>query len=164
MPSTENAHKEICMNVRHASGWHAAIVACLFSTGVFAQAGNDSIIGKWYVDDKTAIFDFYRTGNEYRARLIPLAKPDMVDTNNPVDSLKIRKLSGATLIYGLSYDTKKNRWNDGRVYDPENGKTYFCNCKLAFNGLQLLFRGYLSVSILGETRTWTRVTCCKTKE
>ncbi len=153
-----------CMKVQQVCAWYAAIIGCLFSTAVFARPVNDSIIGKWYVEDKTAIFDFYRTGNEYRARLIPLAKPDMLDTNNSVDSLKGRKLSGATLIYGLVYDAKKNRWDGGRVYNPENGKTYFCHCTLAAEGAQLLFRGYLGVSILGQTQTWTRVTDSKTKE
>jgi uncharacterized protein (DUF2147 family) len=144
------------MNVQRVRVWYAVIIGCLFSTGVFAQPVNDSIIGKWYVEDKTALFDFYRIGSEYRARLLPLAKPDMVDANNPVDSLKNRKLSGATLIYGLVYDAKKNRWNGGRVYNPENGKTYFCYCMFSSAGTQLFFRGYLGVSILGRTQTWTR--------
>ena len=152
------------MNVRHVFGRYAVMIVCLFATGVFAESENDSIIGKWCVEDKTNMFDFYRTGNEYRARLIPLAKPSMLDTNNPVDSLKSRKLYGVTLIYGLVYDAKKNRWDGGRIYNPENGKTYFCNCILMANGTQLLFRGYLGVSILGETRTWTRVTGSKTEK
>jgi uncharacterized protein (DUF2147 family) len=147
------------MNVKKACIRYAVILGCLFSTGIFAEPLNDSIIGKWYVEDKTAIFDFYRTGNEYRARLIPLAQPGLVDANNSVDSLKSRKLSGATIIYGLSYNTKKNRWDGGMVYNPENGKTYFCHCMLSSAGAQLLFRGYLGVSILGQTQTWTRVTC-----
>lgn len=142
----------------------AAIVVCLFSTSVFTQSVNDNIIGKWCLDDKTAMFDFYRTGNKYCARLIPLAKPDLADTNNPVDSLKSRKLAGVTLVYGLSYDAKKDRWDGGRVYNPENGKTYFCDCMLSSAGTQLLFRGYLGVRILGQTRTWTRGACGKTKE
>jgi len=151
------------MNCKNMRRWYAVMVVSLVSTGIFAQSENDSIIGKWYVKDKTAIFDFYRTGNEYRARLIPLVKPDMVDTNNPVDSLKNRKIYGATLIYGLLFDPKKKRWDKGKVYNPENGKTYFCHCLLAAQGSQLLFRGYLGVSILGETQTWTRVMGCNTQ-
>jgi uncharacterized protein (DUF2147 family) len=145
------------MNERYGNVWHTVMVIGLLSASLFAQSEGDSIVGKWYVEDKTAIFDFYRTGNHYRAKLIPLAKPDMVDTNNSVDSLKNRPLSGATLIYDLVYDTKKKRWDGGRVYNPENGKTYLCHCSLAAGGTQLLFRGYLGVSILGQTQTWTRV-------
>lgn len=77
-------------------GLHVVMIVCLLFTSIGAQVEGDSIVGKWYVDDKTAMFDFYRTGREYRARLLPLAHPDMVDINNPADSLKNRKLSGET--------------------------------------------------------------------
>jgi uncharacterized protein (DUF2147 family) len=146
------------MNAPRGCRLYAVMAVCLFFTSISAQPVNDSIIGKWCLEDKTCIFDFYRTGNEYRARLVPLAKPDIVDTHNPVDSLRNRRLSGATLVYSLVYDAKKNRWDGGRVYNPENGKTYMCHCTLAAGGTKLLFRGYLGISILGETRTWTRVT------
>jgi uncharacterized protein (DUF2147 family) len=140
-------------------GWHAMLFGCLFSAGLFAQPINDSILGKWCIDDKSAQFDFYRAGNEYRARLIPIARPNMLDTKNPVDSLKGRKLHGATLAYRLSYNAKKNRWEGGRVYNPENGKTYFCTCMLVSGGARLQFRGFLGVSVFGQTRVWTRGAC-----
>lgn len=134
------------------------IALWLSATSILAQEPpGQSIIGKWYVDDKTAIFDFYQTGNEYSAKLIPLAKPNLIDTMNPLDSLKTRRLSGATLIYGLVFDPEQNRWESGKVYNPENGKTYSCDCKLDKSGNCLLFRGYLGIELLGETRTWTRI-------
>jgi uncharacterized protein (DUF2147 family) len=150
---------ELLMNTRHVRRLYVDIILLVFFTGISAEPVNDSIIGKWLLDDKTAIFDFYRIGNEYYARLVPLAEPDMADTNNPVDSLKRRKLDGVTLVYGLSYEAKKNRWEGGRVYNPENGKTYFCHCKLTSEGTQLIFTGYLGVDILGQNRIWTRVAC-----
>jgi uncharacterized protein (DUF2147 family) len=134
------------------------------SNVVARQPGNSSIIGKWYVDDKTAIFDFYQTGESVSAKLIPLAKPNIVDTLNPVDSLKNRRLSGATLICGLVFEVKQNRWEGGKVYNPENGKTYSCDCKLDKSGNCLFFRGYLGIELLGETRTWTRVVKSGTHE
>lgn len=135
------------------------IIALWLPAGtVFArQPGSDSIIGKWYVDDKTAIFDFYQTGESVSAKLIPLAKPNIVDTLNPDDSLKNRRLSGATLICCLVFNPKQHRWEGGKVYNPENGKTYSCDCKLDKSGNSLFFRGYLGIQLLGETRTWTRV-------
>ncbi len=152
------------MNQRRGRGWLVILVVGLFSACIFAQPANDGIIGKWWVEGKTAQFDFYRIENEYRAVLIPLARPDMVDTNNPVDSLKNRKLSGAALIYGLIYDEKRKRWDGGKVYNPENGKTYSCHCMLTAASSKLLFRGYLGVSVLGQTQTWTRVAGNKTAD
>jgi uncharacterized protein (DUF2147 family) len=148
------------MNISPRTIWkskYAVLSVCLFSAGVFAQPEGDGLLGKWLLDDKTAIFDFYRAGYEYRARIITLAKPNLVDTNNPVDSLKTRKIAGLTLVHGLVYEAKKKKWGGGRVYNPENGKTYSCNCTLSADGVHLLFRGYLGVSLLGETRTWTRM-------
>ena len=145
------------MSIRQRGGWYASIIACLLCVPIFAQTEGDNIIGKWCLDDRTAIFDFYRTGNEYQARLVPLSKPNLLDVNNPVDSLKKRKLSGSILVHGLVYDAQKHKWDGGKVYNPENGKTYNCNCRLAAQGTQLLFRGYLGVSVLGQTRTWNRM-------
>jgi uncharacterized protein (DUF2147 family) len=149
------------MNVQQVCGWHAVITVCLFSTSIFAQPENDSLIGRWYTEGCQAAFDFYRDNQEYKARMIPLEKPDMVDSKNPVDSLKTRKLNGITSIYGLRYDSKGKRWANGKVYNPENGKTYSCHCSLAANGTRLFFRGYIGVSLLGGSQTWTREKCNK---
>ena len=126
-----------------------------------AQTEGDSIIGKWYTEGCQAQFDFFRSGKEYRAKLIPLDKPDMVDTKNPVDSLKTRKLMGAVTIYGLEYDPKKQRWHSGKVYNPEDGRTYNCYCTLRKGGTQLSFRGFLGISLLGGSQIWTREKCKK---
>ena len=149
------------MNEQHIRIWHAATTICLYSTGIFAQPINDSILGQWYTEGCKAVFDFYRCDQEYKARLIPLKKPDMLDSNNPIDSLKKRRLNGATTVYGLEYDFKKKRWVNGKVYNPQNGKTYSCYCSLAAGGTQLLFRGYLGVSLLGGSQIWKREECKK---
>ena len=148
------------MNVQQLRRLYAAIAVCLYSAGIFALPVNDSIIGQWYTEGCTAIFDFYRCDQEYKARMIPLKKPDMIDSNNPVDSLKSRRLHGITAVYGLTYDSKKKQWGNGKVYNPENGKTYSCNCVLTKEGT-LRFRGFLGVSLLGGSQTWTRERCKK---
>ena len=127
-----------------------------FAVEPVASGVADSLLGKWYTSGKKAIFDFYKVGEEYRARLIPLARPNMIDKRNPVDSLKTRRISGTTTIWNLTYNPQKRRWEGGRVYNPENGKTYFCHCRLLKGGDNLQFRGYLVVSALGQSKIWTR--------
>ena len=137
------------------------LISFFLSSSIIAQTGGDSIIGQWYTEGCTAIFDFYRCNQEYKARMIPLKKPDMVDSHNPIDSLKKRRLNGITGVYGLEYDPKKKRWVNGKVYNPQNGKTYSCYCSLAAGGTRLYFRGYLGVSLLGGSQIWKREKCKK---
>ena len=135
----------------------SAIALLLFLCGA-ARGDNaaDAIIGSWYTEDQEAIFEFYRVEGEYRARLIPLAIPDMIDSLNPVDSLKTRPIAGATTIRGLRYNPEKQRWEGGTVYNPSNGKTYSCTCRLIGTGTEMEFRGYLGISLLGQTQVWVR--------
>lgn len=135
------------------------VIISLYSQ-VFSQTDSDKINGRWYTEQCKAAFDFFRCGQEYRARLIPFQKPDLIDLKNPVDSLKNRRLGGAVTIYGLLYDTEQQRWKNGKVYNPENGKTYSCICVIAADGT-LHFRGFIGVSLLGESQVWTRETCNK---
>lgn len=127
---------------------------------VFSQEAGDTIIGRWYTEKCKAAFDFFRSSNGYCAALVPFEKPDLIDVKNPVDSLRNRSLRGATTIYGLRYDAGQRRWHGGKVYNPENGKTYSCYCTITDRGT-MVFRGYIGVGLLGGSQTWTRNGCGK---
>jgi uncharacterized protein (DUF2147 family) len=107
------------------------------------------------------MFEFYRCNQEYKARMIPLEKPDLADSHNPVDSLKTRKLKGITAVSGLHYDSRKKRWANGKIYNPDDGRTYSCYCSLSPDGT-LFFRGYIGIGMLGGSQKWTREMCTKT--
>jgi uncharacterized protein (DUF2147 family) len=121
-----------------------------------AQVDADAIVGQWYTEKCLAIFEFFRCGNDYRARMIALTKPAMVDSNNPVDSLRTRKVNGIVAVHGLIYNADKRQWVNGRVYNPEDGRTYSCYCTLKDDGKKLYFRGFIGVSVLGGSQVWTR--------
>jgi uncharacterized protein (DUF2147 family) len=137
--------------------FQTAISLCVSFSGAFSGSENDAILGKWLTENGQAIFEFYRVGSEYRALLVPLKNPESKDINNPIDSLKGRKLRGATIIYGLNYDEKKKQWLNGWIYNPQDGKTYHCFCALKTNRSEMLFRGYLGVKLLGQSQIWKRV-------
>ena len=46
-------------------------------------------------------------------------------------------------------------WEDGKIYDPENGKTYSCKMTLR-DSEHLDVRGFIGFSLLGRTENWTR--------
>lgn len=152
------------MSSRNYTHCYTMILFLFCFTCVLAQDEGDSILGQWYTEGCQALFDFYRCGQEYKAKLYPLDNPEMVDSNNPVDSLKNRTLKGAITIYSLHYDSKKQRWNNGKVYNPEDGKTYSCYCSLRKRGMQLYFREFIGVSILGGSQIWTREKCTKNQQ
>jgi uncharacterized protein (DUF2147 family) len=60
---------------------------------------------------------------------------------------------GLDILSGFKYGGG-NIWQDGKIYDPKNGKTY--SCKMTLEGNELKVRGYVGFSLLGRTTVWTR--------
>lgn len=118
------------------------------------------IIGKWKLEDGSAIVEVYRQGNVFNGRIVWLETPTNVDgtpvldTNNPDKSLQSRQLINLNMLSGLKADGKE--YNGGTIYDPGNGKTYNCSMKVE-NGV-LKVRGSLDKrGLLGRTMDWFRV-------
>ena len=57
------------------------------------------------------------------------------------------------IVDGFRYGGK-NGWGNGRIYDPNKGKTYSCKAKLKGNELHI--RGFIGVSVFGRTTVWIR--------
>ncbi len=77
------------------------------------------------------------------------------DRNNPDPTLRGRPILGLRLLSGLR-PAGGSSFKGGTIYDPESGRTYRCRARLAEDGT-LRFRGYIGVSLLGRTTTWTRL-------
>jgi len=86
----------------------------------------------------------------------PNAAEDRPDTDekNPDPALRNRPLIGLQLFEGFEYDGN-GRWRGGTIYDPNSGKTYRCIVTYVDHNT-LKVRGYIGVSLLGRTETWTR--------
>lgn len=59
-----------------------------------------------------------------------------------------------TIIRNLKQDGAD--WKGGDILDPESGKVYDCKIALINGGQQLTVRGFIGVSLLGRSQTWTR--------
>ena len=44
----------------------------------------------------------------------------------------------------------------GDILDPDNGTVYRCKARLAEGGKKLVVRGYIGISLIGRSQTWTR--------
>ena len=77
------------------------------------------------------------------------------DVKNPDPSKRNQANVGLIIMKGFTYNEDKNEWENGTVYNPVSGKTYRSYMKLE-SGNKLKIRGFLGVSLLGKTITWTR--------
>ena len=129
----------------------------------FAQ----DVIGRWKLEDGTAIVEVYKNGDSFNGKIVWLQHPTeadgspAVDDKNPDAKLRSRKLIGLNMLSGL----KKNggEYSGGSIYDPGNGKTYNCSMKVEGNVLKV--RGSLDKKgLIGRTMDWfikSHFACCK---
>lgn len=132
----------------------------LFVTSGFAFAQKDKVEGKWLNQEKDAKVEIYKAKNgKFYGKIIWLKEPDRngkpkTDDKNPKENLRSQPIIGLLILKGFNKDGD-NTYEDGTVYDPKNGKTY--SCKITYeNANTLSIRGYVGISMLGRTTTWTR--------
>ena len=133
-------------------------IACMVSA--LAAASAQDVIGKWKLEDGSAIVEVYQEGNVYNGKIVWLKNPTeadgtpAVDDQNPDKSLRTRQVLGLNMLHGLKKDGGK--YAGGKIYDPGNGKTY--NCSMKVEGDILRVRGSLDAKgLLGRTMDWFRV-------
>jgi len=135
---------------------------------VLAQSKADRITGYYLTrDDKTnkeksQVQIFKNSDGKYygkiawMAELLENGKPK-VDKNNPSDNLKTRPVFGLALLNSFTYDSEKDEWSNGTIYDPLNGKTYKCFIRFS-DANTLKVSGYIGKQWMGLNRTvvWTK--------
>jgi uncharacterized protein (DUF2147 family) len=137
------------------------LVCALFSLQTaFAQAG-DAVLGKWINPSGEGQIQIYKKGNLYFGKLAWLKAPNddasgqpKTDKNNPDKTQQSKPLLGLEILKNFKFDGD-DVYEDGTKYDPKNGKTY--SCKMTINGNKLKIRGFIGISLLGRSETWTRV-------
>jgi uncharacterized protein (DUF2147 family) len=125
-----------------------------------AQVKADDIVGFWLTHgDKPAKVQVYRTGDLFAGKIVWLqfpvenGKPKM-DEKNPEESKRSQPLVGLVIMSRFKFDND-DEWSDGKIYDPQNGKTY--NCYLSLKDKNTLkVRGYIGITLIGRTDYWTR--------
>lgn len=139
------------------------MMACLLmaAVSIFAQDA-DKIVGQYKVsrngvESKVKVF---KNGDGYSAQVMwadNMKNPDgsmRTDEKNPDPKKRSVRADQIILIEKVTYNAKDNVWENGRIYDPTNGKTY--KVKLWFDGdKKLKMRGY--VGPFYDTSVWTKI-------
>jgi len=151
----------------------AAVLVVLAAIPAVAGDGDgDAILGLWATAPGTesgqAHVEIVRNGDHYEGHIVWLQKPTYppddpegmagqarVDRNNPDPALRSKPVIGLKILWDMVWDGS-GQWRKGRVYDPDNGKTYKCYIRLTPDGI-LKLRGYIGFSLLGRTSEWTPV-------
>lgn len=125
-----------------------------------AAAATDPVFGRWLVEGGEAVVEIEPCGDRACGRLVWLkdawdagGSPKR-DANNPNPAERARPLCGLRLITGLE-PAGDGAWKDGEIYSARDGRTYGVEIAPAGEG-RLSVRGYLGISLLGGSQTWTR--------
>jgi len=145
----------------------------IFVLGMFlwsppaVYAGADDILGIWNNQEKDAKIDIFKCGDKYCGKIVWLKEPNYpegstegvagtpkLDNNNPDPALRKTPRLGLPIVHDFVH-AGESKWTDGKVYDPKKGKTYSGKMTLVSPN-QLDLRGFIGISLIGRTATWTR--------
>ena len=137
-----------------------AIVAVAFSGLAAAQM---TPVGSWHsFDDKTGELKSLVVISEANGVLTGHIEQLLRKNADPkklctecTDDRKDKPVLGMEIIRGAKKAEGKDVWEDGKILDPENGKTYTLRLTPVEDGKKLEVRG--SVLFISRTQTWVRV-------
>jgi uncharacterized protein (DUF2147 family) len=139
--------------------WFVAIAMELAATPVGAQTPTP--VGVWLHDNKRIEIEITPCGEKLCGKLVWFKWPNdaqglpLVDLNNPDAAMRVRPLLGLVVLDGLRR-TGANTWEDGNIYNPDDGATYTASMSIQDDG-SLQVHAYVLLPGLGKSFVWTRM-------
>lgn len=129
------------------------IAVALAASPAIAQAA-EPVTGRWLTEEGKAIVTIGNCGDTICGKVTSILKPrpggPAIDLNNPDPALRKRPIEGLQILSGFKPDG--DSWS-GRIYSPEEGKTY--KSVLRRDGAdRLKVKG--CVLFFCKTQVWTR--------
>jgi uncharacterized protein (DUF2147 family) len=133
--------------------------AILISVAIFIctiSNAQDQALGMYFTPEKDGKIQIYKEGNKYFGKIVPINNNNRKDINNPDEKLRSQPLAGLAFMKNFEYNGKE--WENGTIYDPDNGKTYSSSMWFENNDYsKLKVRGFIGFSLLGRTAVFERV-------
>ncbi len=129
-----------------------------------ARAEEPVLTGFWQSEDDNGApngwFQFGERDGFYEGRLVKAFPKPGEEGKHATCERCPGALKGAPMI-GLPIVTDMKReglaYEDGHVLDPRDGKVYDARIDLSPDGKKLMLRGYIGISLLGQTKVWKRL-------
>ena len=136
--------------------WPVVVVSLVLPpVGMSGDELPAGIVGVWDTGDGAHV-EIYQRDGKYHGKFVHFYdEPPAggVDAKNPNPALRGRSLVGTDFI--LNFDFVDNKWKNGRIYNPENGKQYKADLELTDGVLHV--RGWVLFRLLGRTVRWVRL-------
>ena len=126
----------------------------------FTPPEGDAILGVWKNSSGKGHIQIYKQDHKFYGKIVWLKDAldtegnPKVDKKNSDPAKRKASLLGMVMLRDFSY--KNGEWNGGRIYNPSDGKEYKGLMKLK-DQKTLTVRGYMGISLLGKSDTWTRI-------
>ncbi|MEM9060837.1 MAG: DUF2147 domain-containing protein [Pseudomonadota bacterium] len=149
------------------------ILTVLLIVGLAAPAAarsvEDDAVGYWLTENGKAIVHFTPCEDGVASAAKPGICGQIVwtenprdetgalkrDAQNPDEALRDRAICGLPLVGDLKL-ASGNQLKDGWIYNPRSGDTFGAEAELV-SAEKLKLRGFLGISLLGQSQVWTRV-------
>lgn len=136
--------------------------------GIYSLAGiaqeADKIVGVWWNEGKTSKIKVEKKDGKYIGTVVYMipekyenGQPPK-DEENPEEKLRTRSIVGLQILEGFVFDAKEKEWKDGKIYDPNSGKTYDCYGWLEGDKLLKLKGFVLGMRFIGKSSEWYKTT------
>src|SRR5271165_6440533 len=149
---------------------HLLTIAILFtvaSSMLSFAAGAGDVAGTWLNQKQDAKIEIFQCGINFCGKIVWLKEPvypagskegtpgtPKIDYKNPDTARQKTPIMGLQIMEGMQF-SGDNLWKNGKIYDPDNGKTYSSKATLVSHD-QLDLRGFIGVSMFGRTEKWSR--------
>jgi uncharacterized protein (DUF2147 family) len=121
-------------------------------------------IGVWATVEEKSHVKIEPCGAKLCGTIIWLKEPldpkgqEKTDIHNSDEGQRARKILGLAILSDfVKSKDEAGVWEDGKIYNPEDGKVYSCTLTMKDDGATLRVRGYVGIALLGQTQIWKRV-------
>lgn len=138
-----------------------AAVLALMAAAFGASAAEPTPLGTWRTfDDKTgkprSIVRIYDDNGKLFGKVESSLNPQTAGRICDLckDDRKGKPIVGMVIIRGLT--KHGDEFSGGDILDPDNGTVYRCKIHVIEGGGKLSVRGFIGISLIGRSQTWTR--------